>query len=275
MDVRAYLDRIGRHGPHPPTLATLRTLHLAHATSIPFENLDIQLGLPILLDADALEDKLVTRRRGGYCFEHNTLAMHALRAMGFDLVACEARVRLGATRVAPRTHMVLLVTVDGTRWLWDTGFGGDTLLEPLRLDGRAVVQGGATYRVVDENGLHVLQMEMDGTRTDLYAFVAESREMVDFDVANWYTSTHPHSHFVTTLTAQLRTADGWRVLRSLTYSVRSKAGTSTREIARTDLPSLLHEQFALDFPGGTRFRALDGSAAPDSRSSASAFACEE
>ena len=269
MDLAAYLARIGHAGTVSPTLDTLRALHRAHATSIPFENLDIQRGLRIDLEIGALQRKMVERGRGGYCFEHNTLAMHALRAVGFDVMACEARVRAGATRVAPRTHMVLLVTLANQRWLWDTGFGGDTPLEPLLLgrvaQGREIGQdgeshqGGASYRVIEEGALRVVRMKAAGGEwTDLYAFVADAREPIDFEVANWYTSTHPESHFVTTLTAQLRTQDGSRVLRNLTYTVTSGATSEVREIARKELLPLLRAQFRLDFPAGTVFRAVDG-----------------
>jgi N-hydroxyarylamine O-acetyltransferase len=266
MNLGAYLARIGYHGRCPPTQETLAAIHRAHAMSIPFENLDIQLGRQILLDIGALEHKLVDRSRGGYCFEHNTLAMHALRAIGLDPIACEARVMLGATRVSPRTHMVLLVTLDGERWLWDTGFGGDTPLEPLPFDGSESHQGAASYLIRRQGSVHVVQMNVAGEWQDLYGFVPEPREPVDFEVGNWYTSTHPDSHFVTTLTAQQRTADGSRVLRNLTYAVTTGENTETREIARRDLIALLKDEFALDLPADSRFRALDAPAIAPARS---------
>ncbi len=258
MNLPAYLRRICYVGTVQPTLDILTALHRAHATSIPFENLDIQLGRRIHLEPDRLEEKLVEKRRGGYCFEQNSLALHALRAIGFDVTACEARVRLGATRVAPRTHMVLVVSIDGTPWLWDTGFGGDTPLEPVPMDGGESHQGGASYRVAAEGPLRIVRMNVIGEWADLYAFVPEPREPVDFEVGNWYTSTHPDSHFVTTLTAQLRTSDGSRVLRNLSFTVNAGAHSETREVARGQLPGLLREAFGLEFPRGTKFRAIDG-----------------
>ncbi len=261
MNLGAYLARIGYDGPCPATRETVAAIHRAHAMSIPFENLDIQLGRPILLDIGSLEHKVVDRKRGGYCFEHNTLAMHALRTIGLDPIACEARVMLGATRVSPRTHMILLVTLDGERWLWDTGFGGDTPLEPVPFDGKESHQGGVSYRIRPAGPARVVQKSVAGEWRDLYGFLPEPREPIDFEVGNWYTSTHPDSHFVTTLTAQQRTADGSRVLRNLTYSVTNGVDTETREIARGDLVALLRDEFALDFPADSRFRALDAAAA--------------
>src|SRR5438552_5613549 len=125
----AYLARIGYTGPREPTPAVLEAVHLAHATHIPFENLDIQLGRPILLDLASLQAKLVHGRRGGYCFEQNTLFAAALEQLGFRVTRLAARVRIGATRLSPRTHMTLKVDVDEGSWLADVGFGGAGLLE--------------------------------------------------------------------------------------------------------------------------------------------------
>jgi N-hydroxyarylamine O-acetyltransferase len=262
------LRRIGFRGDARAELATLRALHRAHATAIPFENLDIHLGVPIQLGIDALERKLVDRCRGGYCFEHNTLAWHALLDIGFEVVACEARVRLGATRVAPRTHMVLLVTLDGVQWLWDTGFGGDTPLEPMPMDGTVDDQGGGvSYRVASDGALRVLQISgvkraeaedaLGGEWMDMYAFVPEAREPIDFEVANWYTSTHPDSHFVTTVTAQLRTEKGSRVLRNLVYRVTAGAEAEERLVHPEEIVPLLQREFGIALPEGTTFEALE------------------
>lgn len=104
--IEPYLARIGMVQPQAADLPTLRALHLAHRSAIPFENLDIQLGRPIRLDIESLQDKLIGARRGGYCFEHNTLFLHALRALGFDVEPCEARVRPPDTTVlTPRTAL--------------------------------------------------------------------------------------------------------------------------------------------------------------------------
>ena len=117
LDLDAYLRRIDYGGALEPTLPALQALHLAHATHIPFENLDILLGRSIGLDLESLQAKLVAGGRGGYCFEQNTLFAAALRALGFDVTLLAARVRFGANRVLPRTHMTLSVRVNDTAWL--------------------------------------------------------------------------------------------------------------------------------------------------------------
>ena len=260
IDLAAYLGRIEYTGPRRPDLETLRALHLAHATHVPFENLDIQMGRPILLDLSSLEDKIVRRHRGGYCFEQNTLFQEVLRAFGFDLIACEARVRYRAEgQVRPRTHMVLTVAVDGVDYLCDVGFGGDGLLQPLALDGAPHDEYGRTLRADVEASEIVLQELRAEGWEDLYGFVPEARHPIDFAVANWFTSTYPESVFVKTLTVQRATPTARHALRQLTYNVREGTGDTAREIDRGELIPLLRRTFGIDLPEATRFRALDGS----------------
>jgi N-hydroxyarylamine O-acetyltransferase len=258
----AYLARIGADpSTSGPDLRTLRVLHIAHVGAVPFENLDVQCGRGVRLDLSSLTDKLITRRRGGYCFEQNTLFMHALEAIGFTVTPCEARVRPpGATSVLPRSHMVLVVTIDGREWLVDVGFGGEGLLEPLALDGEEGFQVDRTMRVGTEGALRVLQSSREAGWQDCYAFVPELRYPVDFEMANWWVSTHPGSAFRQRVTVQ-RTLPGARhVLRQLTYTVQSPRGVEVREIDRRDLPGLLRDEFGLDVTG-IPLHALDGESA--------------
>jgi N-hydroxyarylamine O-acetyltransferase len=258
LDLGAYLRRIGLAAAPVADLAGLRSLHFAHATSIPFENLDIQLGLPIHLDLDSLQAKLVRKRRGGYCFEHNTLFLAVLKTVGFDVIACEARVRLGALELLPRTHMLLLVGLEGATWLCDVGFGGEGLLHPVPLDGEAHGQFLNTYRVAAEGGLRVLQSFHDGAWEDLYAFVPEARFPIDFVLANHYTSTHPDSRFLTTLTAQLPGPEVRRILRNRAYAELRGDQAEGRELATEEVIPLLRGVFGLEVPEGARFRAIGG-----------------
>lgn len=258
FDSSAYLARIEHAGPVVADLETLRALHLAHATHVPFENLDIQMGRPIRLDLASLQEKLVRRRRGGYCFEQNTLFQHALQSGGFDVVPCEARVRLDAHgAIRPRTHMVLIVRLGDDDWLCDVGFGGEGLLLPLPLDGEEHLEFGRHVRVVLEGSELVLQSRQGHEWDDLYAFVPEARHPIDFEVGNWYTSTWPDSIFVKTLTAQRALPDARHVLRHLTYTVRRGGSTESTEIARGALIPLLRATFGIDLPDDARFRALD------------------
>lgn len=257
LDLAAYLRRIGLQDPPSADLTGLRRLHLAHATTIPFENLDIQMGLPIRLDLASLQAKLVQRRRGGYCFEHNTLFQAVLQQMGFEVMACEARVRLGAQVVLPRTHMLLLVSLEGAPWLCDVGFGGEGLLQPVPLDGEAHVQFLNTYRVTGEGALRVLQSFHHGAWEDLYAFEPAPRFPVDFEMANHYTSTYPESRFLKTLTAQLPGPEVRRILRNQAYAELRGDATEGRELAPEGLIPTLREVFGIEVPEGARFRAFE------------------
>jgi N-hydroxyarylamine O-acetyltransferase len=260
LDLDAYLRRIGFADEPRPDLPTLRALHLAHVTSIPFENLDIQMGLPIRLDLASLQAKLVRRRRGGYCFEQNGLFLAVLRRVGFDVLSCEARVRRGATELLPRTHMMLLVGQEGGRWLCDVGFGADGLIHPLLLDGQPHLQFHRRFRVVEEQDgerLNVLQVLQGGEWTDLYAFKAEARHPVDYEMANHFTSTYPESRFVKTLTAQLVGPEVRRILRNRAYAEIRGEAVEGRELAPEEVIPVLRETFGLDVPEGVRFRAFD------------------
>lgn len=257
LDLKAYLHRIGFEGAVKADLATLQALHFAHATTIPFENVAIQMGEGIQIDLDSIQAKLVRRRRGGYCFEQNSLFLAVLRQVGFEVDPFEARVRLGTEAVLPRTHMLLRVKLDGADLLADVGFGGEGLLHPVPMDGEAHSQFGRTYRVVEEGPLRVLQSKQLVGWMDLYAFEPSPRHSVDFEMGNWYTSTFPESRFLKTLTAQRVTPEGRLVLRNLSFAAVTGDQAEERILEPGEVPRVLRESFGLDIPDGTRFRALE------------------
>jgi N-hydroxyarylamine O-acetyltransferase len=256
LGLDAYLRRIEYTGSLAPSRATLDALHLAHATHIPFENLDIQLGRPVRLDLASLEAKLVRGRRGGYCFEQNRLFATALEALGYDVTPLAARVRYGTTAVLARTHMTLLVDVDGERLLADVGFGAQGLLLPVPIGQPEVSRQFAwRFRVLEDDGAFTLQSDAADSWDDLYAFTLERQHPADFDLANYYTSTHPDSRFVQNLTAQRLAPDMRRILRNRDYSEERDGATILRTLGSDDeVLDVLAESFGLEFPPGTRFR---------------------
>jgi N-hydroxyarylamine O-acetyltransferase len=255
LDLPAYLHRVGYTGALAPSQATLDALHLAHATSIPFENLDILLGKPIRLDLASLQAKLVAGRRGGYCFEQNALFAAILERLGFQVTRLAARVRYRTDRVLPRTHMTLRIDLGETRLLADVGFGADGLLLPVPLDGGESRQFAWTYRVIEDNGVEVLQSRVEEAWEDLYAFTDEPQLPVDYEIANHYTSTHPASRFTQLLTAQRLAPDVRRILRNRDYSEIRDGTVDTRTIRDDDeLLVLLADVFGLVFPVGTCFK---------------------
>lgn len=259
LDFDGYLRRIGYEGPREPTPQTLADVHLAHATQIPFENLDIHLGRPIQIDLASIQAKLIHSRRGGYCFEHNTLLAAVLEELGFRVTALAARVRLGASRVLPKTHMLLMVEFDGL-WLADVGFGTGGLLTPIAMTpGRVSQQHGRSYRLTrEEPQTWVLQALVRGVWQDLYAFTLEPHYPIDFEMANHYISTHPASRFVQTLVAQRQTLDACHLLRNREHSVLRGDDAQSRVIDSDEmLLQVLDETFGISLPPATRFAICD------------------
>lgn len=254
--LRAYLQRAG-HSPAAPSPAALQALHLAHATHIPFENLDILLRVPIALDTGSLFAKLVAGARGGYCFEQNLLLAGVLRKLGYSLTPLAARVRFRAHAVLPRTHMLLLVHFREGDWIADVGFGGDGLLQPVPLiEGAECTQHAWTYRLRREDGEWLLQSRRNAEWTDLYAFTLERQFPADYEMANHYMSTHPNSRFMQTLTVQLPGPKVRHVLRNLELTEdRGHSATSRMLSGEEERIEVLGRVFGLQFPAGTRFRA--------------------
>jgi len=259
MKLSAYFDRIGYRGPWQANLASLSALTLAHSQSIPFENLDVLLGRPISLDPDALFQKLVVERRGGYCFEQNGLFLEVLRELGFNVAPISARVRLQRPRdfTPPRTHVFLRVELDGESWLTDVGVGALSLTSPLRLAARGEqTTRHEPRRILEEDGRLFHQVRFGANWQDVCEFTLEEMPAIDRELANWYTSAHPNSHFKNRLIVARAAPEGQRLsLLNDEFTLRERYGTSTtRKVASpSELLEVLLRQFGLSFPAETRF----------------------
>jgi N-hydroxyarylamine O-acetyltransferase len=248
LDLDAYLARIGYEGPLEPSPETLRALHRAHVRAIPFENLEVWLGRPVPLDLENLQRKLVRQRRGGYCYEHNSLFAAALERLGFDVCALGARVRTAGPTLRAVTHALLRVVVDGHEWLADTGFGGQGLLEPVPLsDGARMTQGGWTFGVTGEpDGVHVLRSLRPQGWVDLYGFAPQPVYPVDFVLMNHYTSTHPLSRFTGQLVVQRTLPDRHlALLRDELTTVLADGSHERRKVSADELPAILEHTFGI------------------------------
>jgi len=253
VDLAAYCRRIGYAGERQSNLATLRALHEAHVGSIPFENVDVLLERPILLDTAALQDKLVRHRRGGYCFEQNNLFRDVLETIGFSVTALAARVRFGTTGIRPRTHMTLLVEAEGHRYLCDAGFGAHGLLEPIPFfDGSVAELPIYSFRLRQENAARwVLQATLEREWSDLYAFTLEPQERIDYVVANHFTATSPDSIFRNTLTAQLVHREQRKLLRHGVLTTTTPVGQETSTVRNeAEARVVLREEFGIEVPAG-------------------------
>jgi N-hydroxyarylamine O-acetyltransferase len=195
MDKDAYLERINYHGPLKPDLETLCGLHRAHLQAVPFENLDISLGKPILLDEQSLFDKIVRRKRGGFCYELNGLFAALLEALGFDVVRLACRVSDGKGGFGIEfDHMALMVQLERP-WLADVGFG-DSFIEPIRLDeSNEHRQASGRYRIVIGGWDFLLSRYWDGLWRPEYIFSLQSRKLEDFAEACHFHQTSPDSGF--------------------------------------------------------------------------------
>ncbi|MBA2115183.1 arylamine N-acetyltransferase family protein [Bremerella alba] len=259
VDLNAYFRRIGYDGPQEPSLSVLHDIVHAHVLSIPFENLDVLLGRPICLDAAALQKKLVHDRRGGYCFEQNGLLLLVLAAIGFDVIAISARVKIGypRTEITPRTHQVLRIEIEGESWLADVGVGGlsSTAALKLELDSEQKTPH-ETRRIVRDDDLYFHQALLAGTWEDVCQMTLEPMPPIDREVANWYTSTHPQSRFKNLLMVAKAAPEGVRLtMLNDVFSVRDASGTATKTPIRTqeEMLDLLAEHFKMELQGDDRY----------------------
>ncbi len=214
LDLNGYFDRIGYRGTAEPNLETLQGLVTAHTRTIPFENLDPVMGVPVDdLSPEALTDKLVHRRRGGYCYEHNGLMGYVLAEVGFRVRRLAGRVVWMLAPGAPvpaQAHTVLAVTFPGSlgSYLVDVGFGGQTPSSPIRIQTGSVQQTThEPYRLEEGGDGLVLQAQVRGEWQPLYEFSTRTAPEIDLKVGSWFVSTHPSSLFVTGLTAARITDD--------------------------------------------------------------------
>ena len=262
VDVTGYLDRIGHQAAVQPDLPTLRAVVAAHNRTIPFENLDPVLGIPVAdLGAAALTDKLVQRRRGGYCYEHNGLMGYVLEAIGFGVDRLAGRVVWMnddwdpgddgfAAALPAQTHQLLAVTVPGEdgRFLVDVGFGGQTLTAPIRLVAGPVQQTRhEPYRLREHRDGFVLEALIRDTWRPLYIFSLRPRPLIDLEVGSWYVSTHPRSGFVVGLTAALIADDARWNMRGRNLAVHRADGTERiRFDTAAQVLEALTDRFGID-----------------------------
>jgi N-hydroxyarylamine O-acetyltransferase len=261
MDLDAYFQRIGYSGPRTATLDTLRSLHLDHPQAIPFENLDSLLRISVRLDLAAIQDKLIVRRRGGYCFEQNSLLAEALRILGFRVTQLAARVVWGAPADAlrPRTHMLLKVDLDSGPFIADVGFGGAVLTAPLRLEPEVEQKTPhGTFRLVGDARRYSSQMRIQDEWRTLYHFDLEPQLPPDYDMANWYVSTYPPSHFRSELMVARISGDASLALRNSQLSTyRDGRLSEQRQMADAfELRVTLEEVFGLTLPDSPELGAV-------------------
>jgi N-hydroxyarylamine O-acetyltransferase len=258
MDVRAYLDRIGYNGPLTPTADTLRELHRKHLLSVPFENLDIGLGREIVLDPERFVEKIVSRRRGGFCYELNGAFAALLAALGFRVTLLSARVadEQGITS-QEFDHLTLRVDLEEP-WLADVGFG-DNFLEPLRLVSSIEQQDAAgTFRLLETvanggarqpgvfNRWKLERLDQDDSWRLQYDFSLLPRRLAEFAGMCHYHQTSSDSQFTRNRICSLATPTGRLTLSGIRLIVTSHGRREEQTLAtEADRRSTLRDRFGI------------------------------
>lgn len=245
-----YLARIGHAGFPAPTLEGLASLQAAHIASIPFEAIDALTGAGIDIDPDAIDAKLIGARRGGYCFEQNSLFLRALLAIGFEAEGLLGRVRWMLPDDAPptpRTHMVVRVMLEGRPWLADVGFGAAVPPQPLAMDSEdAQPTRHESYRILRQGAEWQVAASIESEWRTLYRLDHVSPPAIDYEIGNWYTSAHPASHFRHQLIAARTTAEARYGLRDNRLTTRLTDGRIDRRYLTADeIERVLSEIFLL------------------------------
>ncbi len=266
VDLAAYCHRIGYDGLLTPTLDTLRTLQALHPAAIAFEAIDVLLDRGVDISPQAVEAKLIDRRRGGYCYEQNGLFKRVLQAIGFEVEGLIARVNWNAPADAPLrppSHMALRVTIDGEPWLADVGFGSCVPTAPLRLGtGDPQPTAHEAFRFVPRDRELQLQARLGDRWVPVYRLLPAPMRDVDYELANWYTATHPQSHFRHRLIVTRTTPEARHALLGGRLTVRTREGeVERRQLDADALERELAERFQL--PVEPEWRAVLERAALD------------
>jgi len=248
MDIRAYLQRLNYTGAIAPNAETLRLLQLAHLRAVPFENLSIHSGEPVVLDDRALFEKIVSRRRGGFCYELNGLFAALLRGLGFEVEMLSAQVANAEGIFGPDfDHMTLMVT-RADRWLVDVGFG-DSFLEPLRLDEESTQGHGIhTYRIEREGEFLVLMKQTNENEwKSQYRFTLKPYQYSDFAEMCRYHQTSSQSHFTRARICSRATTDGRITLSGLRLITSADDGLRQERILTNDeeYATILRDHFGI------------------------------
>jgi N-hydroxyarylamine O-acetyltransferase len=262
-----YLARIGYKEAVEANLPTLAALAASHVDAIPFEGFDPLLRRPVNLDLASVQAKLVNGRRGGYCFEQNTLFKAALEAIGFKVTGLAGRVRWMSppdSALGPKTHMMLKVDLPEGAYLADVGFGACLLDAPLQLrtdiDQRTAM---GTYRLSRSDGLFSLSAKQPAGWRTMYAFDLQPQIPADYALGNWFTSTSPLVPFTNRLIMERLTSDKRYKLNNRTFLIEAREGelAAQRELVSADeFRRVIDENFRITLPAPAEeiFEGIEG-----------------
>ena len=249
MDVEAYLRRIEYDGPRQPSPTTLRVLHRQHLLTAPFENLDIPLGTAICLDLSQLYQKIVVRRRGGFCYELNGLFGELLAALGFRVQMLSARVRREDGGFGPEfDHMLLRVDLEDS-WLVDVGFGDSFVYPIVFRSGGDNQMDGHRYVVLPVGDEWQLLREGEKGTAPLYAFRDQPYQLSEYEGMCVFHQTSPESHFTKSWICSRATPDGRITIANMRLIVaHGKTREETSLHTEAELRRCLREFMGVELP---------------------------
>ncbi len=255
--VAPYLQRIGFEGEAKANLTTLSRLHRAHMLHVPFENLNIPLGYPLQITHEALFDKIVVQRRGGFCYELNYLFSALLKALGFEVDLLSAGVYSNETFGPNFDHLLLAVHLQGRRWIADVGFG-DSFREPFAMPGEMSDERGIGFRVIEQQQYWMLQQQKpDASWCDQYRFTPEPRAIDAFHPMCHYHQTSPDSSFTRRSICTVARADG-RITLANGRLIRTTGDSRHETPIETEAGyrDVLAEHFQMTLPPGASIKKL-------------------
>lgn len=246
MEINGYLERVGFVDGGSAS-ENLRRLHKGHITHIPFENVDVLNGKALSLKTEDLYDKMVVRRRGGYCFEMNGFFRDMIRELGYEAYGVLARISRGDAW-GGYNHRMTVAYADGDRWLCDVGYGGDCFVEPLKLElGLEQTTHGETYRVVlGKDVQYCVQILRNGKFVDLLGFNDTVTLDEDFVIANFYTNFSPDSGFRKMMMLNLFTETGRYSMFNYFLTIRDGENVEKRTVTHEELPAVMLQYFGID-----------------------------
>ena len=251
FDQDAWLKRIGYGGSREPTLDTLHKLIFAHSHAIAYESLDIMLGRVPKLDVETLQRKMIFGGRGGYCFEQNLLFRAGLRSLGYEITSLQGRVVRGLEIDAPRPaiHIVLQVDLPEGPYLADVGFGNLAPTSALALQpGIEQETPHEPMRFIDINGELTLQAKLRDSWEHIYRVIPYPRYDGEYEITNWFTSTHPDAPYMNNIIAAMPGPDRTRTTMFNTrVTVRRATGEADRRVLKdeTEFRTVLRDEFGL------------------------------
>jgi N-hydroxyarylamine O-acetyltransferase len=245
-----YLQRIGYQGQPTADMDSVTRMMLLQLRTVPFENLDVQAGKVVSLVPEHIIEKIIHQQRGGYCYEINGLFSMALTALGVSYRWVAARPMFYPAR-RPKTHMAIVMELEGRQWLIDLGFGSYGITAPLALDTLdvPVQQGHDSFQLSRlANGDYLLQAKVDDVWANQYSFDLIAQEWIDFEPVNYLNSTHPDAVFVKSLLVINHNASGRTILFGNSLKTIANGQSNKRSLEAHEIDSILKNTFGLTRP---------------------------